>query len=61
MNWVDCFEATANPKLSEARRAVALGKAEGVDVVIGVGGGSAMDLAKVTAAGILYPHDPLLA
>lgn len=57
MTWVDCFEATANPKLSEARRAVKLGKEEGVDVVIGVGGGSAMDLAKVTAAGILYPHD----
>lgn len=55
--WTDCFEATANPKLSEARRAVALGRETGADVVIGVGGGSAMDLAKVTAAGILYPYE----
>ena len=52
----DCFVATANPKLSEARKAIALGKREQVDVVVGVGGGSAMDLAKVVAAGIVYPH-----
>ena len=57
MTWVDCFVATANPKISEARRAVALGKQEKVDLVIGVGGGSAMDLSKVAAAGVLYPHD----
>ncbi|MBE0696385.1 MAG: iron-containing alcohol dehydrogenase, partial [Anaerolineaceae bacterium] len=57
IGYVDCFVATANPKLSEARKAIALGKQEQADVVIGVGGGSAMDLAKVVAAGILYPHD----
>lgn len=53
----DCFVATANPKLSEARQAIALGRECGADLVIGVGGGSAMDLAKVTAAGIVYPHE----
>lgn len=57
IQWVDCFAATPNPKLSEARKAIDLGKKEGVDFVIGVGGGSAMDLSKVVAAGILYPHD----
>ena len=53
MTYTDCFVATANPKLSEARKAIELGKEKNVDVVIAVGGGSAMDLAKVVAAGIL--------
>lgn len=57
MTYTDCFVATANPKLSEARKAIEVGKEKNVDVVIAVGGGSAMDLAKVVAAGILYPHD----
>lgn len=58
LTWVDYFAATANPKISEAVGGVTLGREERVDVVIGVGGGSAMDLAKVIAAGILYPrHD----
>lgn len=59
VEYVDYFAATANPKISEAKGGVALGKKEGVDLVIGVGGGSAMDLAKVIAAGILYPYDDI--
>lgn len=57
ITYVDYFAATANPKMSEARGGIELGKSERVDMVIAVGGGSAMDLAKVIAAGILYPHD----
>lgn len=57
VSYVDCFVATANPKMSEAAKAVELGRKEKVDVLIGVGGGSAMDLCKVTAAGIVYLHD----
>lgn len=56
---VDHFAATANPLISQAVSGVALGKKEGVDMVIGVGGGSAMDLAKVIAAGILYPYEDI--
>lgn len=59
VEYVDYFAATANPKISEAKGGVALGKKESVDLVIGVGGGSAMDLAKVIAAGILYPYDDI--
>lgn len=59
IEYVDYFAATANPKISEAKGGVALGKKEGVDLVIGVGGGSAMDLAKVIAAGILYPYEDI--
>ncbi len=59
IGYADCFAATANPKISEAEYGIALGKKEGVDMVIGVGGGSAMDLSKVIAAGILYPYDDI--
>lgn len=57
--WVDYFAATANPKISEAIGGVKLGRKKQVDVVIGVGGGSAMDLSKVIAAGILYPYEDI--
>lgn len=57
IDYIDCYVATANPKISEAIRAIDLGKKVNIDVVIGVGGGSVMDLSKVVAAGILYPHE----
>jgi alcohol dehydrogenase YqhD (iron-dependent ADH family) len=59
VSYVDYFGATANPKICEAKAGVELGKAEKVDCIIGVGGGSAMDLSKVIAAGILYPQDDI--
>ncbi len=56
---IDCFVATANPKISEAKEGVRLGRENGVDMVIGVGGGSAMDTAKIVAAGIVYPKEDI--
>lgn len=57
IGYVDCLAATANPKISEAKASIQLGKENNIDFVIGVGGGSAMDLSKVVSAGMLYPHD----
>lgn len=54
--YADHFAATPNPLLSQAEAGVARGRAFGADLVIGVGGGSAMDLAKIVAAGLRYPH-----
>ena len=51
---VDCFVASANPLIEEAREGIEMGKKHGVDVVIGLGGGSAMDCAKALAAGLMY-------
>lgn len=46
-----------NPKLSEIKTAIELGKINKVNVVIGFGGGSAIDAAKAAAAGIGYNGD----
>ena len=43
---------SANPKLSEVKDGITMGKAEGIDVVVGFGGGSAIDAAKAIALGI---------
>ncbi|MBO5037563.1 MAG: iron-containing alcohol dehydrogenase [Clostridia bacterium] len=51
------FGATANPKITEAIAGVEKAKAVGADMLIGVGGGSVMDLTKIIAAGVKYPHD----
>ena len=45
-------EISANPRLSEVEKGTKLGKQESVDVVIGFGGGSAIDAAKAIAVGI---------
>lgn len=45
-------DISANPRLSEVQRGTELGKQESVDVVIGFGGGSALDAAKAIAVGI---------
>ncbi len=52
------FEVTANPLMSQVRTGIDVCKAEGVDLVIAVGGGSAMDVAKIIAAGVVYEGDP---
>lgn len=50
-------EISVNPRLSEVRRGICLGKTEGVESIIGFGGGSAMDAAKAIAAGIGMVED----
>lgn len=47
-----------NPLIDDVRDAVKLGKAEGVDHIIAVGGGSVIDSAKVISIGIAGELDP---
>lgn len=56
LEYIDYMGATANPTLEQARKGIELCKNNNVDVIIGLGGGSAMDCAKVIAAGVLYKH-----
>lgn len=43
---------SANPRLSEVRSGICAGQQEKVDVIVGFGGGSAIDAAKAIAAGV---------
>lgn len=47
-----------NPSISLVREGAKLCKAEGVDFVLAVGGGSVIDSAKAIAAGAKYDGDP---
>ena len=54
------FEVTGvkpNPRVDSVREGVAICKREKVDLVLGLGGGSAIDAAKGMAAGALYAGD----
>lgn len=51
-------QISANPKLKETMKGAELGKRERADIVIGFGGGSALDAAKAVAVGI--GHDESL-
>ncbi len=52
------FEVSANPTIDQVRRGIQACKDEKIDVVLGVGGGSAMDAAKIIAAGFYHDGDP---
>ena len=47
--------AVPNPRLSLVRRGIELAKREGADMIIGVGGGSAIDSAKAMAYALAEP------
>lgn len=51
------FEVEENPEIKTIKRGVELSCREKVDLILGVGGGSAMDAAKVIAAGVFYDGD----
>jgi alcohol dehydrogenase class IV len=47
--WVLFDEVESNPSIETVRRAAAIGRAEQVDFVVAIGGGSPMDAGKVIA------------
>lgn len=50
-------EISTNPRLSEIRKGIELGKQKKADAIIGFGGGSAIDAAKAIAVGISTGED----
>lgn len=49
ISWIVFDEVENNPSIATVRKAAALGREQQVDFVIGIGGGSPMDAAKVIA------------
>lgn len=55
---VECSGIEPNPRISSVIRGMLAAREGNCDVVIGMGGGSTMDAAKVIAAAALYEGDP---
>jgi len=55
---VDFFSFEENPAIETVVEGVELAKNEECDLIVGIGGGSAMDGAKAIAAGVYYKEDP---
>ncbi len=51
IDWVEVWGVQANPTLHKVREMIELAKAEAVDAILAVGGGSVIDSAKSVAAG----------
>jgi alcohol dehydrogenase len=57
ISFVDFPGVRSNPVLSHVEAGIELARKENVDVVLGVGGGSVIDSAKVIAGGVKADHD----
>ncbi len=57
ISFVELGGVQPNPRLSLIRKGIALAKEEGVDMVLSVGGGSALDSSKAIAYGVRYDGD----
>lgn len=57
IQWVEHSGVKSNPVLSHTREGIELAKAEQVDMVIPVGGGSVLDEGKAIAAGAMTDGD----
>ncbi len=55
--FVELGGIVSNPLLSKVRQGVALARAEQVDAILSVGGGSVLDSAKAIAAGVAHAGD----
>jgi alcohol dehydrogenase class IV len=53
------FEIRREPRFEDARSALKLARLSDCDIVLGFGGGSALDLAKAVAVLLANPGDPL--
>jgi alcohol dehydrogenase YqhD (iron-dependent ADH family) len=57
VDFVELGGVVPNPRLSLVKEGIALAKKEGVDFILAVGGGSAIDSAKAIAIGFYYDGD----
>ena len=55
--YVELGGVRPNPEVTTAREGIKIAKAEGVDIMVPVGGGSTIDCSKAIAQGALYDGD----
>ncbi len=55
---VECAGVEPNPRITTVQRGAQIARDESCDVIIALGGGSAMDASKVMAAAVFYDGDP---
>lgn len=53
----ECAGVEPNPKVQSARAGIETCRANGIDMVLAIGGGSVIDCAKLIAAGVCYEGD----
>lgn len=58
IRFVECGGVKSNPVISHVREAIKIFKANKLDSIIAVGGGSVIDSAKTIAAGVYTENDP---
>lgn len=58
LSWVELGGVQPNPKLSFIHRGIDLCRAEAVDFILAVGGGSVIDSAKAIGVGLATGNDP---
>ncbi|MHC1785505.1 MAG: iron-containing alcohol dehydrogenase [Christensenellales bacterium] len=57
IQYVELGGVKPNPRLDLVHEGIALCRAQGVDLILAVGGGSAIDSAKAIAMGVYLDHD----
>lgn len=57
INWTTLGGVVPNPRLSLVRKGIEKARAEGVNFILAVGGGSVIDSAKAIAYGVRYDGD----
>ncbi len=55
---IECSGVEPNPRITTVRRGARIAREEVCDVIIALGGGSAMDASKAIAAAVFYDGDP---
>ena len=58
VSMVECAGVEPNPRITTVQRGAQIARDESSDVIIALGGGSAMDASKVIAAAVFYDGDP---
>jgi len=58
LDFAECDGVEPNPRITSVRRGARIAREQGCDMIIALGGGSAMDAAKVMAAAFYYDGDP---